>query len=73
MKLIAFTPKGYIRDNINNFDGTIVVISVVDYVISALIDMTKLKSLRVIRSLRVLRVTKLLRSLAYMQIIIKVI
>jgi len=73
MKLIAFTPRGYVRDNMNNFDGIIVIISVIDYGVSAAVDLKALRGFRVIRTLRVLRVTKLLRSLAFMQVIISVI
>lgn len=31
IKLIALTPRGYIRDGMNCFDGFIVIVSVVDY------------------------------------------
>ena len=63
LKLIALSPKGYVNDKMNIFDGFIVVVSVIDYVLSASLDLKALRGFRVIRSLRVLRVTRLLRSL----------
>lgn len=73
MKLIALSPKGYVKDNMNIFDGLIVVVSVVDYSVSQAINLKALRGFRVIRSLRVLRVSRLLRSLKYMTVIVRVI
>ena len=32
LKLIAFTPKGYVQDRMNIFDGTIVMISLIELI-----------------------------------------
>jgi len=77
LKLIALSPIGYMRDNMNIFDGIIVIFSIIDlsFVIIILgvssgIDLKAFRSLRILRTLRVLRVTKLLRSLEFMKVII---
>lgn len=66
IKVLALGPLGYLRDPMNDFDCFIVIISVMDMVLSGMVN------LQSFRTLRVLRVTKLLRSLEFMNVIITV-
>ncbi len=64
-KLIAFGWHGYTRDNFNNFDATIVILSVFE--LSGIISSS---GISVFRALRLLRVFKLARSLKALQILL---
>lgn len=59
LKLYGLTPRGYISDRFNCFDGTIVLISALEY---ALASDGGNSGLSVLRSFRLLRVLKLARS-----------
>ena len=70
-KLIAYTPKGYISDKMNIFDGVIVILSMVEVIVmSGGGALSAFRSVRIFRTFRVLRVTRLLRSLQFMGVII---
>ena len=75
IKLLGFGLRGYLRDAMNIFDGSIVLISLVE--ILFLGDGSKaisaFRTVRIFRTFRVLRVTKLLRALAFMKVIIGVV
>ena len=75
LKLIAYSPIGYVRDPMNLFDGAIVCISLVEilFLSQGNSAISAFRSVRIFRTFRVLRVTKLLRSLAFMKVIIGVI
>ena len=84
IKIIGFTPKGYVSDKMNLFDGLIVMLSVVELVMptsssnssqsgSAVSAFRTVRVFRIFRALRVLRVTRLLRALAFMKVIINVV
>ena len=66
IKLLAYGIKGYVKDTINVFDGSIVIISLVEVIFLQGGD-NKASSIfatvKIFRTFRVLRVTKLLRSL----------
>lgn len=75
LKLLGLGVKNYLRDYMNLFDGTIVIISDIELIFfsgqgSAL---GAFRSVRIFRTFRVLRVTKLLKSLAFMKVIIGVV
>lgn len=72
LKMFAMGIQQYLSDRINIFDGSLVAISVVEF-INGGNSASSFSSLRTLRILRVLRVTRLLRSLRYMSIIVKVI
>jgi uncharacterized membrane protein YgcG len=57
VKIVGLKPRGYIADSFNVFDGTVVIISIVEL---ALADGSG--SLSVLRSCRLLRILKLARS-----------
>ena len=64
LKLIAFNPDGYIKDNMNIFDGTIVLFSIVELIAGGG------GALSVLRAFRMLRILKLARSWKQLQIIL---
>jgi hypothetical protein len=74
LKIIAFNPLGYVRDKMNIFDGSIVMISIFEMTLmsggSGSKAVSAFRAIRIFRTFRVLRVTRLLRSLAFMQVII---
>lgn len=76
IKVFCIGPKKYIDDKMNWLDGSIVGLSLMDMILTAIIgsggNLNALKSIRVLRTLRVLRVARLLRSLESMQMIISV-
>ena len=75
LKLIAFTPMGYVRDKMNIFDGTIVSLSIMEMTLLSGGKgkaVSAFRSVRIFRTFRVLRVTRLLRSLKFMTVIIQV-
>jgi hypothetical protein len=72
IKITALGPGGYVKDPMNDFDGIIVLFSVIDMMSSSMVDISAFRSLRILRTLRVFRVTKLLRSLAFMSVIVQV-
>ena len=75
LKLIAFTPIGYVRDKMNIFDGTIVSLSIMEMTLLSGGKgkaVSAFRSVRIFRTFRVLRVTRLLRSLKFMTVIIQV-
>lgn len=68
--MFALGLHSYITDNINLFDCTLVMLSIVEFVKGN--TRSSYNSLKTLRILRVLRVARLLRSLQYMHVIIKV-
>jgi len=75
LKLLAYGGKEYVKDLMNVFDGSIVIISLFEIIF--LSDGTSkansaFKSVKVFRTFRVLRVTKLLRSMSFIKVIIGV-
>ena len=69
-KIISLTPKGYVTDIMNIFDGILVMLSMVEEFLNTGSSVSAFRALKIFR---VLRVTWLIRSLAYMRVIIKVI
>jgi hypothetical protein len=51
--------KGYVRDPFNIFDGTLVIISLVDVLLTAFVSGSGLSVVTAFRTLRLLRVLKL--------------
>ena len=51
IKVVALTPRGYLKNNWNVFDGTLVIISIIDIVlsISNVVDGNELAVLKVFR------------------------
>ena len=51
IKVLALTPRGYLKNNWNVFDGTLVIISIIDIVlsISNVVDGNELAVLKVFR------------------------
>ena len=74
LKLIGYGLVGYLKDKMNLFDGTIVIISLVEIIFlsGGAKAVSAFRSVRIFRTFRVLRVTKLLRALAFMKVIIGV-
>lgn len=74
-KIIALGINGYVRDKMNIFDGTIVLLSVIEMVLFGGTNkaVSAFRAVRIVRTFRVLRVTRLLRSLEFMGKIIEVI
>ncbi len=78
-KIYAYGPLGYIRDRMNQFDGIIVSLTIIDMgknlikAFSSSGNFQAFKSFRILRTLRVLRITKILRALPFMKVIINVI
>ena len=64
LKLIAFGPDGYVKDNMNIFDGIIVFFSIVELIAGGG------GALSVLRAFRMLRILKLARSWKQLQIIL---
>ncbi len=75
LKLLAYSPLGYVRDGMNVFDGIIVILSLVEilFLQSGNKAVSAFRAVRIFRTFRVLRITKLLRTLAFMKVIIGVI
>ena len=66
IKLLAYGIKGYVKDTINVFDGSIVIISLIEVIFIQVGDnkaSSVFANVKIFRTFRVLRVTKLLRSL----------
>jgi hypothetical protein len=73
LKIVAFTPFGYLRDKMNCFDGTIVMLSILEMTLFAGSGgkaISAFRAVRIFRTFRVLKVTRLLRSLRFMKVII---
>jgi hypothetical protein len=72
LKLLALGPLNYVRDRMNIFDGTIVLLSVFELVFfsGGNSAVSAFRSVRIFRTFRVLRVTRLLRGLEFMGTII---
>ena len=51
IKVLALTPRGYLKNNWNVFDGTLVIISIIDIVLSKsnVVDGNELAVLKVFR------------------------
>ena len=74
LKIVAETPKRYLADKMNIFDGSVVTISQVElWALSGTKGLSAFRTVRIFRTFRVLRVTRLLRSLEFMKIIINVV
>lgn len=75
LKLMGYGVLGYLRDPMNVFDGSIVIISLVEifFLQGGAKAVSAFRSVRIFRTFRVLRVTKLLRALAFMKVIIGVV
>ncbi|EGR31326.1 hypothetical protein IMG5_112530 [Ichthyophthirius multifiliis] len=75
LKILALGILGYIRDKMNIFDGTIVLLSVFEMIFFSGGNkaISAFRAVRIFRTFRVLRVTRLLRSLEFMSKIIFVI
>ena len=74
LKLLAYGINNYLQDTMNMFDGSIVLVSLVELIFlsGGAKAVSAFRSVRIFRTFRVLRVTKLLRSLAFMKVIIGV-
>jgi hypothetical protein len=72
LKLIAWGLVGYVRDIMNIFDGSIVIISLVEifFLSGANSNISAFRTVRIFRIFRVLRVTKLLRALSFMKVLL---
>ena len=79
MKVIALTPRGYVKDIMNITDGIIVLMTIVEIckilylAISTGVNVKAFRSLRIFRTLRVIRITRVLLSLEYIHVILKAI
>lgn len=74
LKLISDSPKRYLSDKMNIFDGSVVIISQVElWALSGSKGLSAFRTVRIFRTFRVLRVTRLLRSLEFMRTIINVV
>lgn len=73
VKIISFGPLGYVRDTMNVFDGTIVMLSVLEMTLLSGASGKAVSAFRAIRIFRVLRITRLLRTMQFMGVIIKVV
>lgn len=75
LKLIGYGVIDYLKDIMNVFDGSIVLISLIEIIFlsGGSRAISAFRSVRIFRTFRVLRVTKLLRSLAFMKVIIGVV
>lgn len=63
IKIIALGFCGYVKDNFNIFDGSLVLLSLADYILSNLFSFSGgLSALSAFRSLRLFRILKLARS-----------
>jgi len=77
-KLLAIGVGKYIGDKMNYIDGTVVILSVVEMVIDAVLSgdgaesISNFESLKILRAFRVFRIGRLLRALESMQTIIHV-
>ena len=73
LKLIGYGFRNYVADTMNCFDGSVVMLSLVELLfMSKGGSVSAFRSVRIFRTFRVLRVTRLIRSLEYMSIIIDV-
>jgi hypothetical protein len=77
MKLIGLGVRRYVREPMNNLDGTIVLFSMVEIALTlggnGGEQVRVLRTLRTLRTTRVLRIARVLRSLKSMQVIIAVV
>lgn len=73
LKLIAFGPAEYLRDRMNIFDGSIVLLSIMEMTLLTGAKGKAVSAFRAIRIFRVLRITRLLRSMKFMGVIVKVV
>ena len=74
IKIIGLGIHKYMSDSFRIFDGVIVILSLIEYVIKDTFQgASALKPIKIFRSIRVLRITRLLRSLKFMKVIIQVI
>ena len=62
MKLHGLGAKNYIRDGYNIFDAVIVIISLIDYTLTAIMTDSESSALKAFRALRLLRMIKLSRQ-----------
>jgi hypothetical protein len=69
IKVVGLTPRGYVADRFNVFDGTVVIISIIEIAASS----GSGGSLSVLRSARLLRILKLARSWPQLRNIIETI
>ena len=74
LKIIALNPINYIRDKMNVFDASLVILSFIEiFYLNKLFEKGNksafgaFKTLRIFRTFRVLRVTRLIRTLEYMR------
>ena len=73
-KIYGFGIKGYVRDPFNSFDGTLVIFSLIDLLISTLSSggSSGIGALSAFRTLRMLRVVKLATKSDHMLILLTV-
>jgi voltage-gated sodium channel len=75
-QLLAIGFKKYVSEAMNILDGSVVLLSLVEYAMAAVSggggSLSAFKTIRILRTLRVLRVARLLRALESMQVIISV-
>ena len=74
-KLIAVGVGKYCADKMNYIDGSVVMLSVIEMVIDAILsgeggNLSQFKPLRILRTFRVFRIARLLRAMESMQTII---
>jgi hypothetical protein len=74
IKLVVLKPTGYVKDTFNLFDGTLVILSIFDIILTSSNSLdVNLGVISVFRTLRILRVFKLTRRFKEMNILIKAI
>lgn len=77
IKLLAIGPSKYLADKMNWLDGSVVTISIIELVITAIVggggNTAAFSSVKVFRTFRVLRVARLLRQLKSMRTILAVV
>lgn len=77
LKLLAIGPKKYVGDKMNWLDGSVVTLSLVEILMTAIGqqggNLAAFQTVRVFRTFRVLRVARLLRSLKSMRVILAVV
>jgi len=72
VKLIAFSPSGYIKDGFNVFDGIIVIAGIVDIILSVLTTSNNY-SLVAFRAFRVMRAFKVFNNWTSIQVLLRII
>jgi Ion transport protein len=75
LKVIGLGPIRYLKDKMNYLDGTVVMLSIVEILMTKKGgggSLSAFKSIRILRIFRILRVARLLRAMKSMQVILGV-